>query len=113
MRGQLACRAFASFVSTEVGGRWKTISRRNPTRRIYEDLHAEAEPTRPDKDPCAHRARAFALSKLIPLRTANRTFPTISAIADALQFDETRVAYWKEHYPCCAHLIKKLLAPSS
>lgn len=110
---RLACKAFSSFVSNESGGRWKDMPRRNPTTLIYEDVHAESEPQRQVEDPRARRARAGALSKLIPLRQGERRFATLAEIGAAVGVDGIRVSYWKTSYPSCAHIIKKLLAPPS
>lgn len=47
------------------------------------------------------------------MRIAKRTFPSLPALAAAIEIDEMRVRYWQAHYQCCAHIIKTLVAPPS
>lgn len=90
------------------------MPRRNPTRTIYDDAHAEkSETSRPPEYWRTRHARALALTKLIPLRTAKRTFSSLNALAEGIDVDPARVRYWQETYPSAAHIIKKLLATSA
>lgn len=82
------------------------MSRRNPTHTIFNDSHSEGP-----VNSRARQARAEALTKLIPLRTAKQTFRSVGALAKAIHMCPNKVAYWRDHYPSCAHIIRKLVPP--